>query len=208
METLLRYRGRAVTGADVRFINELVAKHPTDSRRRLSVKLCEAWNWRQPNGFPRDMVCRGLMLELWRAGLIQLPAVRQRPPNPLSTRVRPLIPQVDCTPISASLRELGPLSFRQVRRTPEEAGFNSLLESYHYLGYTQPVGEQLKFVISCERGPVGLFAWSSAARHLVRVTATWVGRSRRDGRTFGFSPTTPGTLFCRGFTLSIWPRTY
>jgi Domain of unknown function (DUF4338) len=166
METLLRYRGRAVTGADVRFINELVAKHPTDSRRRLSVKLCEAWDWRQPNGVPRDMVCRGLMLELWRAGFIQLPAVRQRPPNPLSTRVRPLAPQVDCTPISASLRELGPLSFRQVRRTPEEAAFNSLLESYHYLGYTQPVGEQLKFVISCERGPVGLFAWSSAARHL------------------------------------------
>jgi len=112
------------------------------------------------------MVCRGLMLELWRAGLIQLPAVRQRPPNPLSTRARPPAPQVDCTPISASLRELGPLSFRQVRRTPEEAAFNSLLESYHYLGYTQPVGEQLKFIISSPMGPVALFAWSSAARHL------------------------------------------
>jgi hypothetical protein len=166
METLLRYRGRAVTGADVRFINELVAKHPTDSRRRLSVKLCEAWDWRQPNGVPRDMVCRGLMLELWQAGLIQLPAVRQRPPNPLSTRVRPLAPQVDRTPINASLRELGPLSFHQVRRTPQEATFNSLLESYHYLGYTQPVGEQLKFIISSPMGPVALFAWSSAARHL------------------------------------------
>jgi Domain of unknown function (DUF4338) len=166
METLLRYRGRAVTGADVRFINELIAKHPTDSRRRLSVKLCEAWDWKQPNGVPRDMVCRGLMLSLWRAGLIQLPAVRQRSPNPLANRVRPLAPQVDCTPISASLRELGPLSFRQVRRTPEEAVFNSLLESYHYLGYTQPVGEQLKFIVSSPMGPVALFAWSSAARHL------------------------------------------
>jgi hypothetical protein len=166
METLLRYRGRAVTGADVRFINELVAKHSADSRRQLSVKLCEAWGWRQPNGVPRDMVCRGLMLELWRAGLIQLPAVKQRPPNPLTTRARPLAPQVDCTPISASLRELGPLSFRQVRRTSEEATFNSLLESYHYLGYTQPVGEQLKFIISSPMGPVALFAWSSAARHL------------------------------------------
>jgi hypothetical protein len=166
METLLRYRGRAVTGADVRFINELVAKHSADSRRQLSVKLCEAWGWRQPNGVPRDMVCRGLMLELWRAGLIQLPAVRQRPPNPLTTRARPLAPQVDCTPISASPRELGPLSFRQVRRTSEEVTFNSLLESYHYLGYTQPVGEQLKFIISSPMGPVALFAWSSAARHL------------------------------------------
>jgi hypothetical protein len=166
METLLRYRGRAVTAADARFINELIANYPGESRRALSVKLCEAWDWRQSNGALRDMVCRGLMLALWRAGHIELPAVRWRPRNPLATRVRPLPAQVDRTPISASLRELGPLTFCQVRRTPEEAGFNSLLESYHYLGYRQPVGEQLKFVVSCERGPVALFAWSSAARHL------------------------------------------
>jgi len=31
METLLRYRGRAVTGADVRFINELRNPAMTDS---------------------------------------------------------------------------------------------------------------------------------------------------------------------------------
>jgi hypothetical protein len=41
-----------------------------------------------------------------------------------------------------------------------------LLESYHYLGYQQPVGEHLKFMVTCARGPVALFAWSSAARHL------------------------------------------
>jgi hypothetical protein len=40
MEPLLRYRGRAVTGADVQFINELIARHPGESRRGLSEKLC------------------------------------------------------------------------------------------------------------------------------------------------------------------------
>jgi hypothetical protein len=112
------------------------------------------------------MVCRGLMLALCRAGHIDLPAVRQQPCNPLATRARPPLAEVDRTPIHASLRELGPLTFSQVRRTPQEATFNSLLESYHYLGYRQPVGEHLKFMVSCERGPVALFAWSSAARHL------------------------------------------
>jgi hypothetical protein len=29
--------------------------------------------------------------------------------------------------------------FCQVRRTPQENLFNSLLQSYHYLGYSQPV---------------------------------------------------------------------
>ena len=166
METVLRYRGRAVSAADVHFIRALIASHPAESRRRLSEKLCLAWDWRQPNGALRDMVCRGLMLALWRAGHIELPAVRHRPRNPLSTRARPPLAQVERTPIQASLRELGPLTFCQVRRMPVEATFNSLLEAHHYLGYSQPVGEHLKFMVTCEQGPVALFAWSSAARHL------------------------------------------
>ena len=166
METLLRYRGRPVTAADVRFINELISRHAGESRRRLSARLCEAWEWRQPNGALRDMVARGLMLALWRAGHIKLPRIRQRPCNPLVSRVRPEAVGVDCTPVCTSLRELGPLEFRQVRRTPEERLFNSLLHQHHYLGYTQPVGEHLKFMVYAGSRPVALFAWSSAARHL------------------------------------------
>jgi hypothetical protein len=122
MEALLRYRGRQVTAADVSFIRELVAAYPGESRRRLSQKLCEAWGWRQANGAPRDMVARGLMLALSRAGHIELPAVRMRPRNPLATRVRPRPVAVDQTPLSSSLCELGSVHFRQVRRTPEERG--------------------------------------------------------------------------------------
>ena len=166
METLLRYRGRSVTAADVRFINELVARHAGESRRRLSARLCEAWEWRQPNGALRDMVARGLMLALWRAGHIELPQIRQRPCNPLVARARPETVVLDRTPVCMSLRELGPLEFRQVRRTPDEQLFNSLLHQHHYLGYTQPVGEHLKFMVYAGSRPVALFAWSSAARHL------------------------------------------
>lgn len=166
MEALLRYRGRAVTAADAHFIRELIATSPGESRRALSQKLCAAWNWRQPNGVPRDMVCRGLMLALSRAGHIELPAVKRRPPNPFTARSQPQAIQIDRTPICMSLRELGPLTFRCVRRTPEEAGFNSLLETYHYLGYAQPVGEHLKFMVYAGERPVALFAWSSAPRHL------------------------------------------
>jgi hypothetical protein len=166
METLLRYRGRAVTAADVQFINELMARHPGESRRRLSRKLCEAWDWRQSNGALRDMVCRGLMLALWRAGHIELPQIKKRPCNPLATRARPQLAELDRTPVCGSLRDLGALEFRQVRRTTEEGLFNSLLQQHHYLGYTQPVGEHLKFMVYAGMRPVGLFAWSSAARHL------------------------------------------
>ncbi|MCP4626011.1 MAG: transposase, partial [bacterium] len=47
-----------------KFIKRLIAENPGDSRRGLSKKLCEAWNWIQPNGALRDMVCRGFLLRL------------------------------------------------------------------------------------------------------------------------------------------------
>jgi hypothetical protein len=65
-----------------------------------------------------------------------------------------------------SFAELGPLEVRQVRRTPEEALFNGLLQQHHYLGYTQPVGEHLKYLVYAQGRPVACAAWSSAPRHL------------------------------------------
>ena len=65
-DVLLSFRGRQIRGADVTFLREFISQNPSLSRRRLSVKVCQAWNWVQPNGQPRDMVCRGLMLALHR----------------------------------------------------------------------------------------------------------------------------------------------
>lgn len=163
---LLRYRGRAISGADVTFVRTLIARAPDASRRQLAQQLCTAWGWVQANGAPRAMVCRGLMLALARAGHLALPPVRRRPPNPLARRARPRPVAVDSTPLRTSLRALGALAFQQVRRTAAEPLFNSLLERYHYLGYTQPVGEHLKFLVSAGARPLACFAWSSAPRHL------------------------------------------
>jgi hypothetical protein len=170
MDILFSHRGRTITAADIAFIRQLIAAHPQASRRALSKHLCEAWNWRQPNGALRDMVCRGLMLALHRAGHIELPKVCHLPPNPLSrrgdARQKPRLASVDATPWQARLVELGPIELRQVRRTPDEPLFNSLLEHYHYLGYTQPVGEHLKYLAYAQGRPLAAFAWSSAPRHL------------------------------------------
>jgi Domain of unknown function (DUF4338) len=164
--TVLKYRGREITATDVDFIRELIAKHPGASRKKLSKRLCEAWDWRQPNGALRDMVCRGLMLALHRAGHIELPPVRFTPPNPFLVKAKPPAIEVETTPIEKSLAELGSLLFRQVRRQPDEPLFNALIEQHHYLGYSRPVGEQLKFMVYAGERPVALFAWSSAPRHL------------------------------------------
>jgi hypothetical protein len=132
----------------------------------LSKKLCEAWNWVQQNGQLRDMVCRGMMLELHRQGHITLPAKRMSPKNPFLQRNRLERVEVDESPLGVSLKELGPVELRQVRRSREESLVKSLIEQYHYLGYVQPVGEHLKYLISVQDRPIGCFCWSSAPRHL------------------------------------------
>ena len=162
----LNYRGTVVTAEDILYIRELIAAHPRASRRRLSEKLCEAWQWRQANGALRDMVCRGLLLMLDRAGHIQLPAVKFVPHNPFVERARPEPLPVDATAILGPLAELRPVEIEQVRRTDHERLFNSLMEQHHYLSYEQPVGEHLKFLVWAKGRPIACLAWSSAPRHL------------------------------------------
>src|ERR1022692_3435043 len=161
-----RYRGRKISQQDILYIRALVERHPNESRRTLSTMLCEAWQWCQANGALRDMVCRGMLLMLERAGQITLPPVSYVRHNPLAKRSRPEPARIDATPIEDRLPNLQPLDFEQVRRTSKEPLFNSLMEEHHYLGYEQPVGEHLKYLVWAQGRPVACLAWSSAPRHL------------------------------------------
>ena len=161
-----RYRGREVHEKDIIYIRTLIERYPKESRRKLSTRICEAWQWRQANGALRDMVCRGMLLMLERAGQITLPPVSYVRHNPLAQRARPEPVLIDKTAIEDALRKLQPLEFEQVRRTAQEPLFNSLMEEHHYLGYEQPVGEQLKFLVWAEGRPIACLAWSSAPRHI------------------------------------------
>ena len=161
-----RYRGRVVTADELTFIRQLIAENPGASRRRLSEKLCEAWQWKQANGALRDMVCRGLLLMLHRAGEIELPPIRFQTPNPFVRRATPAPMLIDMTPIAGALKQLQPIQLQQVRRTGDEPLFNSLMEEHHYLKYEQPVGEHLKYLAWAQGRPIACLAWSSAPRHL------------------------------------------
>jgi hypothetical protein len=117
------------------------------------------------------MVCRGLLLQLQRAGRLELPPARQVHRNPSARRAthgeKVLTPlRLDTTPLEAPLRTLRPLEFQQVRRTPEEPLFNDLVAQYHPLGYARPVGEHLKYLVSAAGRVMACLAWSSAPRHL------------------------------------------
>src|SRR5580704_7213106 len=101
-----RYRGRVVTADDVTLIRQLIAENPSASRRKLSEKLCEVWQWKQANGALRDMVCRGLLLMLHRGGEIELPPIRFQTLNPFVQRGRPQPMPIDMTPLRCALRDI------------------------------------------------------------------------------------------------------
>jgi hypothetical protein len=158
--------GIEVTADELDFVRRLIGDNPTDSRRQLSYKLCDAWKWIQPNGVRRDLVCRSFLLALERKGHIKLPPPRCTPLNPLANRHPPPKIDVDESPILAAIGELLPVQVELVRRTAWEKLYNSLLAHYHYLGYCYPIGEQLKYLIRWQDRPIACMGWSSAVRHL------------------------------------------
>jgi hypothetical protein len=167
MAATWRYRGQEIDSEQVAFLRKFIRAHPASSRWKLSRQLCEALGWKQANGALRDMVCRGMLLMLERAGQIELPPVRRHIRGQCRTgRPRPEAVLIDTTPLEMPLKSLGPIEVQPVRRTADEPLFNSLMEQYHYLSYEQPVGEHLKYVCWALSRPVACLAWSSAPRHL------------------------------------------
>jgi hypothetical protein len=184
MNTILTYRGRTITDDDVAFLRQFIAQHPALTRKGISLEVCQAWNWRQPNGVLKDAVCRGLLLRLHREGHIELPAPRTRHTNRAGWHRRaPQVP-IDDTPIEARLADLAPLEFRLVRRTADEPLFKALLHQHHELGYTQPVGEHLKYLVYSGERIVAALAWSSAAHGLTcrDQFLGWSAAARRANR--------------------------
>jgi hypothetical protein len=55
------------------------------------------------------------------------------------------------------------LAIALVSRTVHEKLYNGLIGVYHYLGYGQGTGEQLKYVISLESRPLAAIGFSAAA---------------------------------------------
>ena len=159
----LSFRGREIRAVDLAFLRQLIADHPGLSRRALSVRVCQAWNWTQPNGQLRDQVCRSLMLRLHREGHLELPAARSQPlNNAIRHRQVRSVSAVETTPIEGTLRALPPLEIRLARRAEGEDLFAQLLRDHHYLGYSRPVGEHLKYLVLAGPRPVACLGWGSA----------------------------------------------
>ena len=166
MDGQIRYRGKIYNSKEINEIREVIAVHRDRSRWFISREICRQWDWRQPNGILKDMICRGLLLRLEAQKLIELPPAKIPSPYLLSGRRKPALIEVDQTPIESKLSDLKPIELPTVRRTPLEKLYKSLIEQYHYLGYSRPVGEHLEYLAMSAGRPLGCIGWCSAPRHI------------------------------------------
>jgi hypothetical protein len=166
MDEGIRYRGRWFTAKEIDEVRGIIAAHPDKSRWFLSREICRRWGWTQGNGVLKDMVCRGLLLRLATAGFVELPACRRETPYQFAHRKKPVQVQIDQTPLQSSLVDLKPLDLVQVRRTSWEGLYRGLIEQYHYLGYTRPVGEHLEYMAFSQGRVLACLGFCSAPRHI------------------------------------------
>jgi len=160
---------------NIGLIEQLLAENPGWGRSRLSVRLCELWDWRAANGQLKDMACRSLLLRLEKAGRLALPPRQRKSPNAYRNRT-PLWVAHRSEPIESALKALTPLQITCVANASEqERLFRCLLSSYHYLGLRNTVGENLKYLVHSRDGrPLacllfGAPAWKCGARD------AWIG---------------------------------
>ena len=163
MEKTIIIQGREVTPKDIEFIREMIKANPSWGRSRLSRELALLWNWRALSGQLKDMACRNFLLKLERRGYLALPPLRYSYRKVRRRLPCPFVPH-ETTPIAGKLSRLTPLRIEIVKEKDLLKLFKCLLSSYHYLGFTGTVGENLKYLIFDEKdNPLACLLFGSAA---------------------------------------------
>ena len=171
---VLKVRGRDLSPDDLEIIRK-IASQPNQTRRSISVAVCERLGWYQPNGRPWDMACRYLLLRLQEKGLLALPTPRKR-----YAKRRPLALTAASEPqaaINIPAGQLGLLHYQRVDGTPLAPLWNEYIHRYHYLGLGTLVGPHLRYLIGFEGGWLAAMGFCGAAWAL-RPRDEWIGWSR------------------------------
>jgi hypothetical protein len=175
VEQELIVRRRRIGSRELEQIQQLIAQEGQQGRSHISNRLCEIWDWRQANGHFRQIACRDLLRQLHAKGLVQLP-----PMLSAARRVgyvnRVSKPEwLHPVPLDGALGPVRPeLTLELVRGREATRRYNQLIGTYHYLGYEQPTGAQLKYLAWHRGRPLGGLSFGPAA-FKVASRDQWIG---------------------------------
>lgn len=156
-------QGRRITASDIDSIRNLIHSNPSWNRTRISKELCLLWDWRRASGEVKDIACRSLLRKLEQLGYIRLPKGVHKNDSPAR---RECIQRVlhSRIPIQCCLKNLYPINVQLVENGYPYQLFKYFISSYHYLGWSGTVGENLKYLFfDVHERPLGCLMWGAAA---------------------------------------------
>jgi len=146
----MKYCGKEFSDADLTKIRKIISANPEYHRNKLSIKVCEAFEWRKPDGDYKTMSCRVAMLRMHRSGVIKLPPPRRKGPS-IKPFTRRTIEANPGRPIITSVQNIQGLKLRVVT-SPGSMLWNEYIERYHYLGFKCLPGAQLRYFVDSNNG--------------------------------------------------------
>lgn len=170
------FSGRRFTRAQLRQVQETVARFSRLSRKELARTLCEHLNWTTPNGKLKVESCLTLLEDLEAEGVLTLPEKQARAPR--QRRAIPTFAQQPDPAITAALDAVMPIRLVPVSSSGEDRErWKAYLQSYHYLGYRQPVGAHLGYLVFSEarQQAVGCLLFSASAAWALAPRDKWIG---------------------------------
>jgi hypothetical protein len=168
------FSGRRFTRRQLAQIKETVERFRQLSRAELARTLCEHLNWKTPNGKAKVESCLVMLEKLEAQGVVQLPPklVRAAPQR------RVIEKAAAEAAIETTLDMLMPIRLKLVGSSgPERERWKSYLETFHYLGYRQPVGPHLGYLIVSQpsQRPLGCLLFSASAAWALAARDRWIG---------------------------------
>jgi hypothetical protein len=166
-------QGRLIQQSELCWLRDIVQEHPCWSRHKITKHICSQWEWRTHSGQLKTFAARSMIDKLEQWGILNLPPIRiayrrrPRPPFPKGF-IAPELKQIE-----KSLKDLIPLSINiPVPNSYEDNCAGYYLSHYHYLGFNQTVGENIKYLVRDRSGQniacllFGSAAWKTAPRDL------------------------------------------
>jgi hypothetical protein len=157
-------RRRRIGEEDLLLIRGLIGAEGHLGRSHISNRLCEIWDWRQANGRFRQIACRDLLRQLDRKGLVKLPPLLHAARRIGYQNVITPGDLLDRSPVEGSLALLrNEIQVSPVLGAEQARLFKELVGTYHYLGYQQAQGAQLKYLARYRDRPVACLSFGPAA---------------------------------------------
>lgn len=167
--------GRMFSATELEAIRGVIAAKPQLNRRQIATRTCELLRWTRTDGRLKEMSCRVALLRLEKRGLIELPPPLGSNGNGKSYRAsNTLAPPLFAIP--DEFDALDQLQVHPVQGRKESHLWNEAVSRFHYLGYKPLPGAQIRYLVECSRGLLGVLGFGASAWK-VAPRDEWIGWS-------------------------------